>query len=211
MNRSWIVLAAVTLAACTGEPRHYGPPPPEPMQSYPQRPYAQRPAPARPGPYAPPQVASAGPLKVAAVSAYMDGQENELRSRLRGQGVIVARRGDDIVLNIPNAALFDSGADLSGTGASILQTLAISMRHYDHTALQVSGYTDTTGAPDKNVEISQRRAKAVAAALANYGVSGNRIAAQGFGETNPRIKTGENVNEPRNRRTEIHITATPVG
>jgi len=61
------------------------------------------------------------------------------------------------------------------------------------------------------LDISQRRAKAVAGALASYGVPGNRIAAQGFGETNPRIKTGENVNEPRNRRIEIHITATPVG
>jgi outer membrane protein OmpA-like peptidoglycan-associated protein len=146
---------------------------------------------------------------MAAVSAYMDGQENELRSRLRGQGVIVARRGDELVLNIPDAALFESGADLSGGGASILQTLSLTVRHYDHTALQVNGYTDTTGAPDKNLDISQRRAKAVASALAGYGVSGNRIGAQGFGEANPRIKTGENVNEPRNRRIEIQISARP--
>ena len=206
MKKAWIALAALALTACANEPRYYGPPPPEPMQ--PQRPYAEKPA--RPGPYAPPPVASAGPLKIAQVSAYMDGQENELRARLRGQGVIVARRGDEIVLNIPDAALFESGADLSGTGASILQTLAMTERHYDHMAMQVNGYTDTTGAPDKNLDISQRRAKAVAAALAGYGVSGNRIGAQGFGEANPRIKTGENVNEPRNRRIEIHITATPT-
>jgi outer membrane protein OmpA-like peptidoglycan-associated protein len=210
MNKAWIALSALTLAACTGEPRYYAPPP-EPMQPYAQRPYAEKPMPPRPGPYAPPPVASAGPLKMAQVSAYMDAQENELRARLRGQGVIVARRGDEIVLNIPNAALFESGADLSGAGADILQTLAMTERHYDHTALQVNGYTDTTGAPDKNLDISQRRAHAVAGALASYGVPGNRIAAQGFGETNPRIKTGENVNEPRNRRIEIHITATPTG
>lgn len=207
MNKAWIALAALTLAACASEPRYYGPPPPESIQ--PQRPYAEKPMPPRPGPYAPPPVTSAGPLRMAAVSAYMDGQENELRSRLRGQGVIVARRGDELVLNIPDAALFESGADLSGGGASILQTLSLTVRHYDHTALQVNGYTDTTGAPDKNLDISQRRAKAVASALAGYGVSGNRIGAQGFGEANPRIKTGENVNEPRNRRIEIQISARP--
>jgi outer membrane protein OmpA-like peptidoglycan-associated protein len=207
MNKAWIALAALTLAACASEPRYYAPAP-EPMQPYPQRPYAEKPA--RPGPYAPPPVASAGPLKMAAVSTYMDGQENELRARLRGQGVIVARRGDELVLNIPCAALFESGADLSNGGAGILQTLAMTVRHYDHTALQVNGYTDTTGAPDKNLDISQRRAKAVAGALAGDGVSGNRIGAQGFGEANPRIKTSDNVNEPRNRRIEIHITATPT-
>jgi hypothetical protein len=32
-----------------------------------------------------------------------------------------------------------------------------------------------------------------------------------MGEQDLRIKTGENVNEPRNRRTEIHITPAPMG
>jgi outer membrane protein OmpA-like peptidoglycan-associated protein len=141
----------------------------------------------------------------------MDGQENELRGRLRGSGAIVARRGDGIVLVIFNNALFESGADLSGSGLELLRALAPVLRHYDHTALQVAGYTDTTGAPDKNLDVSTRRAKAVAAALAGDGVGNARISAQGYGEDNPRVKTGDNKNEPRNRRIEIHITAAPVG
>jgi outer membrane protein OmpA-like peptidoglycan-associated protein len=207
MKKSLVLLAALTLSACGGGPRYYGPPPPEPMpRAYPQKPFAPRPS----GPYVPPPVASAGPVKLAQVSVYMDGHENELRARLRGQGVIVARRGDDIVLIVPDTALFDSGASISSTGAGLLETVAVAVRHYDHTALAVSGYTDTTGAPDKNVDISQRRARAVADALGSDGVSSARIAAQGYGEANPRVKTGENVNEARNRRVEIKITATPT-
>ena len=208
MKKSLVLLAALVLSACAGAPpRYYGPPPPEPMaRAYPQKPFPPRPS----GPYVPPPVASAGPVKLAQVSAYMDGQENELRARLRGQGVIVARRGDDIVLIVPDTALFDSGTTLSASGAGLLQAVAGTVRHYDHSALAVSGYTDTTGAPDKNVDISQRRARAVADALGGDGVSSARIVAQGFGEANPRVKTGANVNEARNRRVEIKITATPT-
>lgn len=210
MKKSLVLLVALAVSGCGGGPRYYGAPPPEPMQ----RPYDRSPAqqqPYHPGPYAPPAVTSAGPVRNAQVSAYMDGQENELRGRLRGSGSIVARRGDGIVLVIFDNALFDSGTDLSGGGTQILRALAVTLRHYDHTALQIAGYTDTTGSPDKNAEVSDRRAKAVAASLASDGVPGARMSAQGYGEASPRVKTGENVNEPRNRRIEIRITATPVG
>lgn len=207
MKKSLVLLAAVVLAGCGGGPRYHGPPPPEPMPA--ERPYMERP-PRPSGPYVPPPVASAGPLKLAQVSAYMDGQENELRARMRGTGVIVARRGDDIVLVMPDSALFETGTDLSSGGAGLLQTLALTVRHYDRTALAVNGYSDTTGAPDKNLDVSQRRARSVAAALAEDGVAAARIGAQGYGEANPRVKTGENVSEPRNRRVEIKISAMPT-
>jgi outer membrane protein OmpA-like peptidoglycan-associated protein len=212
MKKSLILLAVLALAGCESAPRHYQPPPEPLYQSYPQRP-AERPyaAPRQGSPYAPPPVASAGPVRNAQVSAYMDGQENELRGRLHGQGVIVARRGDGLVLVIFDKALFEDGADLSGNGQELLRALAPVLRHYDHTALQVAGYTDTSGAPDRNLEISDRRARAVAAALASDGVAGGRLSAKGYGEDNPRIKTGDNMNEPRNRRIEIKIAAAPVG
>jgi outer membrane protein OmpA-like peptidoglycan-associated protein len=211
MKKSLVLLAALVLSGCGGGPRYHGPPPPESMQRPYDRPPAQQ-APYHPsGPYSPPPVTSAGPVKNAQVSAYMDGQENELRGRLRGSGSIVARRGDGIVLVIFDNALFDGGADLSGGGTQLLRALAITLRHYDHTALQIAGYTDTTGSPGKNMEVSALRAKAVAASLASDGVPGARMSAQGYGEASPRVKTGDNVNEPRNRRIEIRITAAPVG
>ncbi|HEY1630356.1 MAG TPA: OmpA family protein [Rhizomicrobium sp.] len=212
MKKSLILLGVLALAGCESAPRHYREPP-EPMyQPAPQRP-AERPyAQPRPsGPYTPPSVASAGPVKTAQVSAYMDGQENELRGRLRGEGVIVARRGDGLVLVVFDKALFEDGTELSGGGIGLLRNLALVLRHYDHTALAVSGYTDTAGSAEKNLDVSDRRAKAVASALSSDGVAGGRISAHGYGEDNPRVKTGDAVSEPRNRRIEIKITAAPVG
>ncbi|MGH6872568.1 MAG: OmpA family protein [Rhizomicrobium sp.] len=203
-----LALATLALAACAGAPprSHYGYP-----QSY-NPPGSHPPPPMEPrGTFVPPPVQSAGPLRTAAVSAYMDGEENALRARLRREGVIVARRGDGITLIVFDSALFEGAADLSGHGVELLRAMALDLRRFDRTALQIAGYTDTTGGAGQNAEISDKRAKAVAAALASDGVAPARLSAAGYGEDNPRIKTGDNVNEPRNRRIEIRITAAPVG
>jgi outer membrane protein OmpA-like peptidoglycan-associated protein len=140
----------------------------------------------------------------------MDQQETDLRQRLRAYGINIARRGDGMLLNINDAVLFD-GMQLSAAGANLLGSLAIVLRHYDHTAVSVAGYTDTTGSADQNLAVSQKRAQMVFEALARDGVASARLSAQGFGENNPRIKTGPSTAEPRNRRIEIRITPAPTG
>jgi outer membrane protein OmpA-like peptidoglycan-associated protein len=158
----------------------------------------------------PRQVPSAGPLKTAMVSAYSDSQERDLRQRLRAFGVNIARRGDTMVLNINNAVLFDGGA-LSLEGSNLLATLSIILRRYDHSAVAVSGYTDTAGTPEENMALSLKRARQVADALAKNGVARPRLSTQAFGETNLKVRTGDSVKEPRNRRVEVRITPTPAG
>jgi outer membrane protein OmpA-like peptidoglycan-associated protein len=205
---------AVLVAACAGGPHaapSYPAPasPPPPLRTATTAPV--RHPPAAPREIAPPpRVASAGPLKTAMISGYMDQQESDLRQRLRAYGIAIARRGDGMLLNINNAVLFD-GMQISATGSNLLGSLALVLRHYDHTAVTVSGYTDTTGAPDQNMAVSEKRAQLVFAALARDGVATARLSAQGFGENNPRIKTGPSTAEARNRRIEIRITATPAG
>jgi outer membrane protein OmpA-like peptidoglycan-associated protein len=142
------------------------------------------------------------------VGSYMDAQERDFRARLKGEGVRVARIGDDLVLQLEDNVLFD-GNDLSGDGRDVLERTAELLRHYDHSAVAVGAYTDTSGTPDKNMTVSQQRAHTVAAALVADGVAGPRVGAQGYGATHLKIVTGPNVNEPRNRRIEIHIIARP--
>ena len=155
-----------------------------------------------------PNVGSAGPLKTAMVGSYMDAQEKDFRAHLRGAGVRVARIGDDLVLQLQDDVLFD-GNDLSGDGRDVLERTAELLRHYDHTAVAVGGYTDTSGTPDQNMAVSQKRARLVADTLVSDGVAGSRVGAQGYGATHLKIVTGPNKNEPGNRRIEIHIIARP--
>jgi outer membrane protein OmpA-like peptidoglycan-associated protein len=57
--------------------------------------------------------------------------------------------------------------------------------------------------------ISQKRARTVAVALVHEGVAAQRVTAQGFGEEHLRIATGDGRKEPRNRRIEFMLKASP--
>lgn len=140
------------------------------------------------------------------VGNYMDNQEAELRQRLRSRGVSVRRVGDDIVLVMRNDILFQlNSTDLSQSAIRTVDAVAQVLRHYSKTLIQVNGYTDTTGKAAYNLKLSQARAEAVANVLVDDGINAARISPRGFGETHLRVPTGDNVNEPRNRRVEIRI------
>lgn len=153
-------------------------------------------------------VPSAGPLQLAAIGSYMDAQETDLRNRLRGTGAVVTRPGDDLVVVIRNDQLFD-GAKISGSGGELLASIANVLNHYDRSSVQIQGFTDTAGAADRNLALSDARAHDIYNALMGDGVAKARLSAQGFGETRLRVATGDNVSEPRNRRIELRITARP--
>jgi outer membrane protein OmpA-like peptidoglycan-associated protein len=150
-----------------------------------------------------------GPVRMLAsreVDDYMDRQEDDLRRRLRGSGVRVARIGNDIVVEMRNDVLFArNSSDLSPAALGTVDVVAGVLRRYDRTLVEVNGYTDTTGTPEYNGRLSQHRAEAVANVLVDDGVNPARISPRGFGETHLLIPTGDNVDEPRNRRVQIRV------
>lgn len=155
-----------------------------------------------------PAVASPpGPLTVARIDGYMDGLETELRRHIHGAGIVVARQGNDIDVVVQNTRLFSGDGGVNGD--DVLEPLAVVLRGYVHTTVQVGGYTDTVGKPEQNLAVSQKRARLIADALIHEGVPGSRLSAQGFGESHLRLATGDDKNEPRNRRIEFLIKAKP--
>lgn len=216
MKRFAVLGACLVLAACGGGPRYrnYGPPPPPPDYG-PTQPYSSMTpsAPSEPSrPQTPPAVKSAGPLNTAMIGGYMDNQESELRRAMRGTGVLVARPGDDIVLRMGSDAMFEGNSfNLSARAKDILWKLAPVLRHFDHTQVFIDAYTDTSGSADKNEEVSRKRAYTIGGQLVKNEVPLSRLQAHGYGEENLKVKTGDQVNEPRNRRIEIRIVARASG
>ena len=94
-------------------------------------------------------------------------------------------------------------ANLTDRARQIIAEAAQATTRVQVTRIEVSGYTDTSGTARYNQGLSVRRAQAVAAELVRLGVPRSAITAQGFGETNPLVATGEGVREPQNRRVEI--------
>jgi outer membrane protein OmpA-like peptidoglycan-associated protein len=190
--------AALTLAACQSGPSPVPPPVAPPVTPQPPVPVAPQ----------PPQPVTAGPLKPAGIGRYMDALERDLRLGLRGSGVVVARRGDDMLVTILDARLF-AGGSIAPDGQTLLGNIAQVLRTYDHTHVQVNGYTDTSGTPEQNLSLSLKRAALAGDALSQSGIAAGRIEVHGFGGTSLKIATGDHVNEPRNRRIEIRIVPRP--
>lgn len=65
--------------------------------------------------------------------------------------------------------------------------------------LYISGHTDTVGESGFNKELARKRAKAIAQYLARVGVRVT-VHYRGTGEQELAVETGDNVDEPRNRR-----------
>ena len=138
------------------------------------------------------------------IGYYMDRQEEELRKELRAAGVSVERHGDTISLNMQNDILFGVGSSqLESRAQEVLHAVAIVLKKYDETRVNVYGFTDTTGTAARNTELSQRRAQVVADALMSNGVASARLNTRGMGETKLKVSTADNVAEARNRRVEI--------
>jgi outer membrane protein OmpA-like peptidoglycan-associated protein len=96
-------------------------------------------------------------------------------------------------------------ATLTDRARQIVAEAASTSTKVQYTRIEVNGYTDTSGTPHYNQDLSIRRAKTVAAELIKDGVPQAAISIQGFGETHLLVPTGPGVREPQNRRVEIII------
>jgi len=94
-------------------------------------------------------------------------------------------------------------AVLTPRAVTIIAQAASDSKSGNTTTISVSGYTDTSGTPDYNMGLSERRAKAVAGQLVTDGVPASEIEIHAYGETHLLVPTGPGVREPQNRRVEI--------
>jgi outer membrane protein OmpA-like peptidoglycan-associated protein len=91
------------------------------------------------------------------------------------------------------------------TDATLLE-IARTVKSRNQTYVDVLAHTDTTGTPQVNQALSDKRAAAVATYLASHGVTKARIASKGLGATAPLYspETSE-TDKAANRRVEIRL------
>ena len=147
------------------------------------------------------------PLTPAGAPAYLSTLDTELRRQTAGIGVDVLRLADGILIRIPAAFTFDPGsADVKPQFDATLLEIARTVKRSDKTYVDVLAHTDTTGTPQANLALSDRRATAVAGFLARHGVAKARIASKGLGETAPLYPVDmSETQRAANRRVEIRL------
>jgi len=70
----------------------------------------------------------------------------------------------------------------------------------------IEGYTDSTGAADYNLYLSERRAVSAKEYLVEKGFDANRLETKGFGEENPLASNDKRAGRSENRRALVQLT-----
>src|SRR5690606_30667253 len=137
----------------------------------------------------------------------MDKQAREIDNAV--PGAEVERVGEGIKLTLKeNAVRFNvNKSTLTSTAQANLDKLVPVFKEYADTNIQIFGYTDSDGAEDYNLKLSEQRAASVRAYLVSKGLASSRFTITGMGEADP-IATNETADgKSQNRRVEFAITA----
>lgn len=97
----------------------------------------------------------------------------------------------------------DDKAELDGSSQAraVLQSVADYLRRYPTATATLHGHTDVFGDADRNLDLSERRAKTIQRLLLQYGISDKRLDCQWYGIEQPLYPEGNALN----RRVEIEI------
>jgi OOP family OmpA-OmpF porin len=101
--------------------------------------------------------------------------------------------------------LFATGkADLRPESRPVLKEIAGTLKQHEDLKILIEGHTDNVGQAAANLALSDARAAAVKNALVTeFGIDGERITTQGFGDTKPATPNTTPEGRAQNRRVEI--------
>lgn len=96
---------------------------------------------------------------------------------------------------------FDTDSDgLTDVAGATLDHVVEAMNRYTRPVVEVGGHTDSRGNDDHNRTLSQERADAVVAYLAERGIAGERLNSVGHGESQPVADNETDEGQQQNRR-----------
>ena len=140
-----------------------------------------------------------------AIGSSLDAQAAELRQQLGGNASVV-NNGDRINVTMGQDILFATdSATLRYDQLGDLNAVAASLQRYPDSRIEIVGHTDHDGDAAYNQDLSERRARAVQAALQQAGVPAARLTAIGRGESQPVASNYTAQGKAANRRVEIFI------
>jgi OOP family OmpA-OmpF porin len=120
---------------------------------------------------------------------------------------------DNFKLASTEAVLFGLGkSELSEEAEAQLDAFAAKAAPMKHYIVEVQGFTDSTGAPAANIELSRRRAAAVVRYLTlDKKIPLFRVNTIGYGKASPAADNKTRDGRKQNRRVEVKLFAPDLG
>ncbi|MDF3055511.1 MAG: OmpA family protein, partial [Gammaproteobacteria bacterium] len=96
-------------------------------------------------------------------------------------------------------------ADIKPGFYPVLNSVSLVLKEYSRTVIRVAGFTDNTGNPNYNQQLSESRALSVATYLQSQGVASGRFSVVGYGQRYPIASNSTAQGRDQNRRVEITL------
>jgi outer membrane protein OmpA-like peptidoglycan-associated protein len=121
-------------------------------------------------------------------------------------GIDITEMGSKVRIVLGEATYFNiNSAELNRDALTSLDQMAIVLKKYRHTKIDLNGYTDNTGTPEINKPLSLNRATSVSNYLQTKGINSSRIRTFGYADTNPIADNSTVEGRAKNRRVEFMI------
>jgi OOP family OmpA-OmpF porin len=120
----------------------------------------------------------------------------------------IKKETTDQINYIAHNILFNPGSnDLTDGSFAALDELTPLLQAHPNWHLTIEGYTDNSGRPEKNLQLSSKRAGAVKAYLMGKGVDESQLTSIGYGQAHPIADNQTAAGKTANRRVELRLTA----
>jgi outer membrane protein OmpA-like peptidoglycan-associated protein len=141
-------------------------------------------------------------------------READLRQRLQVQLNQVLQTRDSakgLIVNMSDVLFDVNQATLKPGAREKLSKVAGILLAYPDLRIRVDGYTDSTGTPEYNRDLSQRRADTVRGYMLKQGIPAEAVVSEGFGQENPVATNGTAAGRQQNRRVEMVVSGQSIG
>ena len=111
----------------------------------------------------------------------------------------------DILMTLTGVNFKFDSSQIDPSATDILDRAVSALHEASGVAVRIEGHTDSTGTEAYNLLLSQRRADAVRAYLAQHGIAAARLSTSGQGEGHPVDSNDTEAGRFQNRRVELHV------
>ena len=158
--------------------------------------------------------ASAEAERLRQANQQSEAEKTQLRERLKQQFAAILETRETargLIVNISDVLFdFDKYTLKPGAREKLAKVSGILLA-YPGLKIQLEGHTDSIGADEYNMKLSQERADAVQEYLALQGVSTANLSAVGLGKASPVASNDTDTGRQQNRRVEMVVSGEPIG
>ena len=152
------------------------------------------------------KIAGGSTVYYKAVAFDKAANKSETEFKKIDASITLKKEDKGLVMNLPNIEFAFGRANLRKNSFSILDKVGEILKQYNDAKFVIEGHTDNVGSQERNLKLSEKRAKSVFKYLiSKFKISKDRIDLKGYGDSRPIAPNDTETGRAKNRRVEIVI------